>query len=628
MIGLRYPVLIGSRALCYYDKSLLQSKKNSDWDFIIDSKANKNKFEGDNKHWYSHSSGIYYDAKRLDIVARDTSDYYCIIFDTCNDFFADLKCLLVNIKIGTKNTEVIVPPLEILYAIKKGHIHRIINYQASMYQNVNIWYEHLAMYLWMRNQLGYQRMDSMIYSENYGPPLSKNKTIGEDILTYCVRKIFLLSFDNTNSKNGDTKNKMNQKEEEFFVDNITRYIEHDALHMKVANMCRDTDELLFKRYQSNPNSVEMDKDLFINAERKDQIQTIIEEIIVLLLERKIIPELVRSYKDRGVIYKGFDKKEITEQIREIISHFVCNLCGDGHYWLRRWCLDHLSFFTNMDIYDFSKIDMLAIEISGVKVGQNTYPNIDDSLVDIVDFINMKTFLCVNPIFPTEHIKNGGNILTNKSNHLFKASDNMIQLKCIMMINVSTLEDITFNFYYDKDSDIILRILRLFSDSDGTLYLYVDNNMASVAFYDINKNIGLTYSDKISIFKVIDIDQDYKDDKLNYSIGMINLDGMREEYSKKYVKKYYRYYYYSSDPSCGGMDAQRNDFSKAYLASYGFLPHAIGSMFDIFARHSQNILFDESRLESWEKQTSDNESIYSDGDNSNDSSKSDDCHYEY
>lgn len=187
MNGKRYPVLIGSRALCYYDESLSQSKKDSDWDFILESKQDIDEFKSRN---YGYN---YDDGKRLDIVTRDTSDYYCIIFDTCNDFFEDLKCRLIKININHTLKEIILPPLEILYSIKKGHIHRIINYQASMHQNINIWYEHITMYLWMRNQLGYQRMDSMIYSENYGPPLSKNKTNEEDILTYCVRKnIFTL----------------------------------------------------------------------------------------------------------------------------------------------------------------------------------------------------------------------------------------------------------------------------------------------------------------------------------------------------------------------------------------------------------------------------------------------------
>ena len=49
--------------------------------------------------------------------------------------------------------------------IKKSHIHRIMQLTENNSQNLEIWKNQMKMYLWMREKLGYDKMDLIIYGE-------------------------------------------------------------------------------------------------------------------------------------------------------------------------------------------------------------------------------------------------------------------------------------------------------------------------------------------------------------------------------------------------------------------------------------------------------------------------------
>ena len=143
-------------------------------------------------------------------------------------------------------------------------------------------------------------------------------------------KLYFQRFDETNQRVGDTHNPFEKSEDEFFNDNVPRFIEHDKLHEIVAMFFRGCKETMFSRYLTNPTDIEMNEKLFKKAPLEDQVQCIIEEICVLLFERKIIP----------CIMKGVVIKDMNAHLQDIRAHFITNLCGNGHHWLRRWCLDH------------------------------------------------------------------------------------------------------------------------------------------------------------------------------------------------------------------------------------------------------------------------------------------------
>ncbi len=189
-----------------------------------------------------------------------------IIFQECNESFSDssmivfdeknlkqkFKCELVDLGF----CKVLVPPIEILYVVTKSHIHRILNVTANQEQNDEVWYSHVKKYKMLRDKLGYEKLDSILYSGYLldWKPLSNDESL-EDLM----RKIYQLRFEETTKRVGDTPISMNKSEKDFFNDNVKRYVDHDKLHEAVAMEFRGVPTPIFfdlsKRYYiSKPGS--------------------------------------------------------------------------------------------------------------------------------------------------------------------------------------------------------------------------------------------------------------------------------------------------------------------------------------------------------------------------------------
>ena len=116
-------VLIGSQALSHYGWPL---EGKHDWDIICT--------ENQNKHLYKKAHGWscygWYNSftlkdKRIDCVKVEGAKKQ--VFEKCNSILKEKCMVLANDDLGT----VIIPPLEILYALKKAHIHRMLQGTAS-----------------------------------------------------------------------------------------------------------------------------------------------------------------------------------------------------------------------------------------------------------------------------------------------------------------------------------------------------------------------------------------------------------------------------------------------------------------------------------------------------------------
>jgi len=103
------------------------------------------------------------------------------------------------------------------------------------------------------------------------------------------------------------------------------------------------------------NEIEMSKELFFRANLDERINTLREEIMVLYLERVLIPEAVMGNDEN-------DAMTNTIKLNEIIAHFITNLCGNGHYWLRRYCLDHYKLIGNSATYPIELFDEIVEEL--------------------------------------------------------------------------------------------------------------------------------------------------------------------------------------------------------------------------------------------------------------------------
>ena len=222
-----------------------------------------------------------------------------------------------------EGSPIIVASDTILYIMKKSHIHRMLRSTSIKSINLNIWKKQVNAYNVLRKRLGYKRMDKLLFN---------------DIISF-ESKLFMKRFKEVSTRVGDTTHKFDDAEE-FFNDNVPRVIEHDKLHEETSKLFRLVPEAIFPRFLVKPTDVEMNEELFGEATRADQIACIIEEIYVLLLERQVIPNVIQNHI--------LTIDELENQLDEIRTHFITNLCGAGHFWLRRWCIDHFDYLIQAD----------------------------------------------------------------------------------------------------------------------------------------------------------------------------------------------------------------------------------------------------------------------------------------
>lgn len=250
--------------------------------------------------------------------------------------------------------DVNVAPLFLLYVLKKSHIHRMVP-QGNEEDTAIEWHKQVKQYIWMRNKLGYEIMDAIIFgTDPYSDILTVNDEYSE------LRTILIKRFEETNNRIGDAQS-MDKDEGAFFKDNVKRYIDHDELHRIVAQQLRGTDILLFENIKEE-NNAQLDKDKFFKMNYNDRIAMFREEIIVLLLERKWIPTAI----DCG--YKKKKESNAMIDLKIISANYITNLCGNGHYWLRRYVIDH--YAPIMNCIDFEKIDIILRKIVDVKFIEN------------------------------------------------------------------------------------------------------------------------------------------------------------------------------------------------------------------------------------------------------------------
>lgn len=252
------------------------------------------------------------------------------IFNKCQSLiwhvtYHDLKLSpTYTIKVG-------IPPIEWIYALYRGHVHRIPQVFSKQVSNIVLWKKYMSTIEHIRNKYGYKKLDELLKSEQ-----DNN-----------ARQIFEKEFDYVTDKLGDAPSLENKEEESFFDDNVKRYIDHDILHNAVAIMNRGKDATpLFPKFIVDAKkSVMMDEGLFFAAPFEEQFQTLREEIMVLYLERKALPAAIEFG----------DTLESLWEFDEIVCHFITNLCGNGHSWLRNFALNHYSLLMDESNYPNRKI---------------------------------------------------------------------------------------------------------------------------------------------------------------------------------------------------------------------------------------------------------------------------------
>ena len=348
------PVLIGSYALEKhgFTKKELGNDKDTDIDIICKlNHAQQLLWYADKKitprlFGFSVNSSTSNKDSQLKIIDislyDDCSDGKMKLYNKCNEQI--VNHIPINLNNQLNEYDVLLPPIEWLYALIRGHIHRIPKVTHSQEKNILIWEKYMKKYHAIRSKLGYKTLDDLLQNETDTP-----YQIFKDEFDYVTRTI------------GDAPSLEDKPEETFFNDNVIRHIPHDELHLQVSMMNRGVGaKPLYLRFQSNPDSVEMDKSLFMAATKDEQINTIKEEIMVLYLERKALPSAVESDEmldlfDFKSSTHSDEKTRSTRDFLDIICHFITNLCGSGHSWLRQYCIDHWLLLIDINSYPIEKM---------------------------------------------------------------------------------------------------------------------------------------------------------------------------------------------------------------------------------------------------------------------------------
>jgi hypothetical protein len=550
-------MLIGSRALAFYGYEC-EENYNSDWDLVVTSetlnifkqlemKQNPNVSSQFRVISGSEKDGdiSVYDITNVDDMSCDKSlrELYNYVLTVDVDVESQKQ---FDIEINDQVLQFTVCPLMLLYALKKSHIHRILSLSSNP---VKTWLRHIHMYNWMRENLGYEEMDRITYG----------KINSENPLEVACRKIYELGFQETNDRVGDAPALLNLPMEDFFTDNVPRTIEHDKLHEKVALFYRNDKRLLFESFKTKPTDTCMDESLFTNASFEDRIQTLIEEVAVLWLERKIIPKMMDCI-EKDESFNDISLEEGIESFEDVLSHFVTNLCGDGHHWLRRFALDHFYMISSIEMYQLQNLVQLAFQITNVK----------QKSVKIV-----KSFKEAFKLIKSQGTS-GFNMRTFPQDAIYKQkkhiSSELYQCDAIKKLLTDNLL-----------SPMIKETLKLFVKVSyhPPIIKYVMAGEGKVYMNSSNIGLFVTSSDVYLFSLILKIEHnryyfqnenETDDFTVIANIHHFQHEDMKErQRSNMYVTRETRkHYYYSRDRSCG----YRNENDAGHterISSYGYIP---------------------------------------------------------
>jgi len=324
------PILVGSRAA-------LTHQSDSDYDLILPIKY---KFYENFKKKQDGNSKI-----KIDILSRSYDLELC---DQLNAVFLSTEESTHNIskKIILDDIEVLVPSCEFLAMIYLSSVIRIVPYFENHNTNTQIWYKRIKTYNKLRSSIDYKKFDQELMDPSTLLGDQYKKRFEDKINTY-----------------GDSIITLEEDEETFFKDSVHRHFDHDRLHLEVGELNRGERTLLFPKFQdkSKTDSVGLDQTLFENGLQKDKLNMVQEEILTLMLERKIIPALD--------LEQTYDICQFDQDLINIASHFATNLCGKGHHFLRKWVLDHFTILMSMDLLNIVLVNK-AYELCEIKCDKN------------------------------------------------------------------------------------------------------------------------------------------------------------------------------------------------------------------------------------------------------------------
>jgi hypothetical protein len=180
-------------------------------------------------------------------------------------------------------------PLEVLYSLKKSHIHFPIKFD-----------KHIKDYCLLN------------YFFN-----------GEDKLSDITK----LNFKETENRIGKLKTPSLYKSTKDFFGQSNGYVESFFIHDDIHKMMAHYDRPIYERMQINPELAKCEKDMWDDFSLEDKCKAVLEEAYVIALERKILP----------CIYGGKNWVSSDVALNWALMRICTTLCSG---WFRKFATDN------------------------------------------------------------------------------------------------------------------------------------------------------------------------------------------------------------------------------------------------------------------------------------------------
>ena len=284
----------------------------------------------------SRAVNLHQEDSDYDIIISPAQDSAMYLYSSTNfDIFKrpfDIELLkILNSLEGLETVKIdkydfIKAPTEVVAMMLLSSIIRIIPYHDSHEKNVQIWLKRVYQYNTLRSRMDYHEFDRRILED-------------EDDYLY---KQFHARVQHKFDYYGDTLVTLEETERAFFKDNVQRIFDHDFIHGIVAELNRGEKTLIFPKFQDpDQKDVGINQELFEKGDQSDKIAMVQEEILALILERKVIPALY--------LEKKYDLESFDQDVNDVASHFATNLCGQGYHFLRKWVIDHFTIIMRIQV---------------------------------------------------------------------------------------------------------------------------------------------------------------------------------------------------------------------------------------------------------------------------------------
>lgn len=263
----RQMVVIGSFALLEDDFQSFR-KNIADMDIVMPKAYFPQFIENEEIEWRTVSDEALHMADSIKLKFKSQKLPIEILF---SDGVSSLELILEQI---CKNK--LYAPIEVLYSLKKAHIHFPIKFR-----------KHIMDLMYMRYKL----------REKLGITLDQDLNAESDLLDHFPA-LTEMHFRETEKRRGKLKTpKMAESKAQFFGKSknyVKSYYVHDNMHLAMAH---DQDPI-YLRILKEEAEVETDHELWKKLTIQQRIWCVLEEVYVIALERKILPQMFEEQVDK------------------------------------------------------------------------------------------------------------------------------------------------------------------------------------------------------------------------------------------------------------------------------------------------------------------------------------------